>query len=47
VLADFLDALDEGREPTASGADALRVHYLVDALLESSRSGRPCRVKAV
>ncbi|MBC9175805.1 Gfo/Idh/MocA family protein [Pseudoroseomonas ludipueritiae] len=47
VLADFLDALDEGREPAASGTDALRVHYLVDALLESSRSGRPCPVKAI
>lgn len=47
VLADFLDALDEGREPAASGADALRVHYLVDALLESSRNGRPCRVRTV
>ena len=47
VLADFLDALDDGREPAASGADALRVHYLVDALLESSRTGRPCQVKRV
>ncbi|RKK05640.1 gfo/Idh/MocA family oxidoreductase [Pseudoroseomonas wenyumeiae] len=47
VLADFLDALDQGREPAASGADALRVHYLVDALLESSRTGRPCRVKSI
>lgn len=47
VLTDFLDALDQGREPAASAADALRVHYLVDAFLESSRTGRPCRVKTV
>lgn len=47
VLADFLGALDEGREPAASGADALRVHYLVDAFLESSRTGRPCRVRTI
>jgi predicted dehydrogenase len=47
VLADFLDALDEQRQPTASGAEALRVHYLVDALLESSRTGRLTRVRTV
>ncbi|MFC7554395.1 hypothetical protein ACFQU7_22605 [Pseudoroseomonas wenyumeiae] len=41
VLADFLDALDQGREPAASGADALRVHYLVDALLESRAPAVP------
>jgi predicted dehydrogenase len=47
VLADFLDALDQQRQPAASGAEALRVHYLVGALLESSRTGRPTRVKTV
>ncbi len=33
VLADFLDALDQDREPRASGADALRVHRFIDRLL--------------
>ncbi len=37
VLVEFLDALDAGRAPTNSGRAALRVHYLIDALLESSR----------
>jgi UDP-N-acetyl-2-amino-2-deoxyglucuronate dehydrogenase len=36
VLADFLDALDEGRPPRVSGAEALQVHRLIDALLLSS-----------
>jgi predicted dehydrogenase len=47
VLADFLDALDEQRQPVASGAEALQVHYLVDALLESSRTSRSIRVRTV
>lgn len=40
ILADFLDALDEGRETVAPGAQALRVHRLIDAVLESSASRR-------
>jgi predicted dehydrogenase len=47
VLVDFLDALDSGGAPAAGGAEALRVHYLVDAFLESARTGRPCRVRTV
>jgi predicted dehydrogenase len=47
VLADFLDALDNRRPPAASGAEALQVHYLVDALLHSARSGRACRVRGL
>lgn len=43
VLADFLDALDAGRDPLANGRAALKVHWLIDALLESSRSGGPMR----
>jgi len=43
VLAEFLDALDTGGTPSNSGHAALRVHYLIDALLESSR----CRVPVV
>lgn len=45
VLTAFLDALDAGRAPANNGRDALRVHYLIDALLASSQSGRPARVK--
>lgn len=33
VLSDFLDALDQNREPRASGAEALKVHRFIDRLL--------------
>jgi predicted dehydrogenase len=42
VIADFLDALDEDRQPLVSGREALAVHRLVDALLLSSAEGRRC-----
>ena len=38
--AEFLDAVDQGREPTNSGRSALRVHQLIDALLTSGRERR-------
>ncbi|MBX6369144.1 MAG: Gfo/Idh/MocA family oxidoreductase [Rhodospirillales bacterium] len=44
LIADFLDALDEGREPRVSGAEALAVHRLIDALLRSSRERRPVAI---
>ena len=37
VLAEFLDALDASRSPANSGAAALLVHDLIDAVLQSSR----------
>lgn len=40
VIADFLDAIEKGREPLCSGRSALSVQHLVDAVLRSSRSGR-------
>jgi UDP-N-acetyl-2-amino-2-deoxyglucuronate dehydrogenase len=40
VIADFADAVERGRAPAASGEVALRVHRLIDALLQSSREGR-------
>jgi predicted dehydrogenase len=40
VIADFLDSLDEGREPRVSGREALKVHRLIDALLRSAGTGR-------
>jgi predicted dehydrogenase len=39
AIADFLDALDEKREPVISGREALKVHRLIDALLEAGQTG--------
>jgi UDP-N-acetyl-2-amino-2-deoxyglucuronate dehydrogenase len=44
LIADFLDALEEGREPAVNGEEALKVHRLIDAILESGASGRPVRL---
>jgi UDP-N-acetyl-2-amino-2-deoxyglucuronate dehydrogenase len=41
LLADYLDALDQGREPTVNGEEALKVHRLIDALLAASVAHRP------
>ena len=41
VLADFLDAVEAGRDPLASGRAALLVHRLIEALLESARLHHP------
>ena len=41
VIADFASAVRSGRPPRVSGAEALRVHRLIDALIETGRSGRP------
>ena len=46
VLAEFLDAIDENREPVNSGRAALNVHYLIDALLVSARNRVPVAVKS-
>ena len=40
LIADFVDALQERRPPRIPGRQALRVHYLIDALLLSAREGR-------
>ncbi len=39
VLADFAAAIREGREPRVTGEEALKVHRLIDALIEAGRSG--------
>jgi predicted dehydrogenase len=44
LIAEFLDALDGGRDPAVSGAEALKVHRLIDALLQSAVAGRPVGV---
>jgi predicted dehydrogenase len=46
LIADFLDALDEGREPAVNGEEALNVHRLIEALLASGRDRRPVRIPA-
>jgi predicted dehydrogenase len=46
VLAEFLDAIDQGREPSNSGRSALHVQRLFDALLASARESRPVRMAA-
>ncbi|MBK1842138.1 Gfo/Idh/MocA family oxidoreductase [Azospirillum sp. YIM B02556] len=44
VLSDFLDALDEGRRPRVDGREALKVHRLIEAMLEASGSGKTVEV---
>lgn len=46
LIADFLDALDEDREPAVNGEEALKVHHLIDALLESSATGRSAVIRS-
>lgn len=45
VWRDFLDAINAGRPPRISGAEALKVHRLIDALLEAGTSGRKVEVR--
>lgn len=44
VLADFLDALDRGGTPRVDGREALKVHRLIEALLDASATGRATRL---
>lgn len=41
VLAEFLDAIEQGRDPVNSGRAGLKVHRLIAALLESARQRGP------
>jgi UDP-N-acetyl-2-amino-2-deoxyglucuronate dehydrogenase len=45
LIADFLDALEEKRDPAISGREALKVQILIEALLESAHSGRAVQVE--
>jgi UDP-N-acetyl-2-amino-2-deoxyglucuronate dehydrogenase len=47
VMADFVDAVRNGREPKVTGEEALNVHRLIDALIETGRTGTPVRVGGV
>jgi predicted dehydrogenase len=44
VIADFLDAIDQKREPMISGREALKVHRLIDALLKAGRTGGTVKI---
>jgi len=44
AITDFLDAIDAGRPPRVSGAAALAVHRLIEALLRSAREARSVAV---
>ncbi len=44
LIADFLDAIEADRDPPITGEEALKVHRLIDALLESAEAGRPVPV---
>jgi predicted dehydrogenase len=44
VLGDFLDAIEQRREPMVNGREALRVHRLIDALLAAGESDGKVRV---
>lgn len=44
VMDDFCTALRSGRAPRVTGDEALKVHRLIDALIETGRIGAPVRV---
>jgi predicted dehydrogenase len=44
VMADFVDAIRHKREPRVTGEEALKVHRLIDALIETGRTGAPVEV---
>ena len=44
VWRDFLDALDQGREPRVSATEALKVHRLIEALLKAGESNTKVEV---
>ncbi len=44
VMADFVRAIRGGTQPKVSGEEALRVHRLIDALIETGRTGAPVEV---
>lgn len=46
VMADFITALETGGEPRVTGDEALKVHRLIDALIEAGTTGRTVEVAA-
>ena len=45
VLEDFVDTLDTGRPPLATGRSALAAHAVIDAITQSARRGHPMPVE--
>lgn len=45
VWRDFIDAVQNHRQPRIPAAEALQVHHLVDAMLEAGRSDRKVKVR--
>lgn len=39
LIRDFVDSIEAGSQPLITGREGLRVHYLIDALVASSRQG--------
>ena len=46
IIRDFAEALLEKRPPLVSGREALAVHRLIDALIESSRKGQAVELES-
>lgn len=46
IIEDFVDALKGNRAPVCSGRGALKVHYLIDAIVQSSASMRAVDVQS-
>lgn len=46
IIADFARAITEGSDPMITGEDALEVHTLIDALVESSATGTRVKVRS-
>lgn len=44
-IVEFVEAVQAGRDPVSNGRTALNVHYLIEALLTSSRDGVLTRVE--
>jgi predicted dehydrogenase len=45
LLADFVEAVEQGRDPAIPGRDALKAHDLIDAILQSASAGRTVTVR--
>lgn len=46
LIADFANAVASGGQPVISGAEGLKVHALIDAIVTSGREGRPVIVES-
>jgi len=44
LITDFLDAIDEDRQPVTHGREVLKVHLLIEAILRSASEGRTIRL---